>query len=88
MKNISIIFEIIVALSLCTAMITSCASNRKNSKTDVTVTDTTTEQNEIITTETAAKSELITTESTTNIELSTRYPRKKISDIKLACHLK
>lgn len=46
MKNISKIFEIIVALSLCTAMITSCASNRKNSKTDVTVTDTTTEQNE------------------------------------------
>lgn len=81
MKNISKTFEIIVALSLCTAMITSCASNRKNSKTDVTVTDTTTEQNEIITTETAAKSELITTESTTNIELSTHYPRKKISDM-------
>lgn len=82
MKNISKIFEVIVALSLfCTAMLASCALNRKNSETDITITDMTTEQNEIITTETAAKGELTTTEQITKTELSTIYTREKMPDM-------
>ena len=55
MKNISRIVEIIVALSLGTAMITSCTSNRKNSRIDVITTESTTEQIEMTTTETTTK---------------------------------
>ena len=79
MKNISRIVEIIVALSLGTAMITSCTSNRKNSRIDVITTESTTEQIEMTTIETATDEEMTTTETTTRTEIPTRFPKEKMS---------
>lgn len=81
MKNISRIVEVIVALSLGTAMFTSCTSNRKKSKIDVRITETTTEQIEMTTTETETNEGITITDTTTMSEIPTLRPQEKMPDM-------
>jgi hypothetical protein len=78
MKNISRIVEAIVALSLGTAMITSCTSKNKNNEI---ITESATEQIEMTTTETATDEEMTTKETTTREEIPTRFPKEKKPDM-------